>query len=208
MPKVTKPQTEFTEDVWLQRVTVVHPTAEREPWWPYKPLIQYYVIHFDRKDGEYSYNKKHSLDSTSSTPYTREYTVRDMGEEVVAKAERIVAQLPEKWDKLVRKGRRTWQYKMLVRFADRIGWPESYREFDLETVDAANLASNPTEWLGIIRECGTWMVLPSEQPDMERRLSLIRNSPDGKFYYANKDGIKEITSLQFQNWIFGEVNRG
>lgn len=204
MPKNQSP-TVYLEDVWLTRVTVVHPTDERETWWPYKPLVQTYVIHYDKKDGEYSYNKKHSLESTHSTPYAREWAVRDMGEDVVAKAERIAARLPKDWDKLVRKGRRTWQHKMLVEFAKNVGWPTHYR-WDIETMDAARLADgNPQEWLGIIREAGTWIVLPTDEPDPERRENLIRNSSGGRFYYANKDGVKEITSAQFQSWEFKSV---
>lgn len=201
--KQTESPTKYIEDVWLTRVTVIHQTDKREPWWPYAPLVQTYVIHYDKKDGEYSYNKKHSLDSTGSTPYAREWAVRDLTEAVVAKAERIAARLPADWDKLVRKGQRSWQHKMLVKFAKQIGWPKSHREFDLETMDAARIADgNPQEWLGIIRECGTWIVLPTDEPDPERRENLIRNSSGGRFYYANKDGIKDITPAQFQAWVF------
>ena len=104
-----------------------------------------------------------------------------MDDAQVSKAETAVRRLWTEHDRAIKRGRQTWQYKLIAAEAARIGWPALYAE-DLTNHDAYTLGTRqPAAFLWMLRECGTW--LHTDDTGAEWLKAEVKQSGDRAHYY-------------------------
>lgn len=205
MPR-TKTAVEFpvtyTGNVVYKSVKICFDTGLKSSSWPYPAILVHYEVS-ENKGGSrpFSYRRMSHEKDPLANWQSRDQAVRDLSEEIVAKAESMVLDLRKQYDKTVEKGRKSWQYKMLEAFAKKLGLPTHWQE-DLTVHDAYSLAFyNPSEWIGSIREAGTWIWCKESGDSRDWRRSEVKNaSRDTHYYHATRKGIREITADQYQAW--------
>ena len=100
-----------------------------------------------------------------------------------------------------KRGRQTWQYKLIAAEAARIGWPALYAE-DLTNHDAYTLGTRqPAAFLWMLRECGTW--LHTDDTGAEWLQAEVKQSGDrAHYYHVTHAGLRTLTPEKFAAFRF------
>jgi hypothetical protein len=198
--KAKKPYTLINIDT---RCLIQYDTGRKSEFWPYDPIVSLIEVSTDNRGAkceETCYRLlRHRGDSLANWQ-GRDNAIRYTSAEAVAEAEAQVEKLWREHDRAIMRGKKSWQFTKLTEFAARFGWPTRYTT-DLTEHDAGVLGSqNPTEFVGLVRECGTSICTPESPADEWRQAEAKHYGTTAHYYHITQQRTREITPAQYAAW--------
>ena len=199
----------LTENVDACKVLITFDTGRRTSNYPYDPIIERLEVSLDdvetfdrgKQWEKFCYRLLRFPGDHLANWQGRESVICWMDDAQVSKAEIAVRRLWTEHDRATERGRQTWQYKLIAAEATRIGWPALYAE-DLTNHDAYTLGTRqPTAFLWMLRECGTW--LHTDDTGAEWLQAEVKQSGDrAHYYHVTHAGLRKLTPEKFAAFRF------